>query len=68
VALSSALALNNAVLPYALKLADKGWEKALEEDANLRNGLNVCRGQITHEAVARALELPYSPKFLPQAA
>jgi alanine dehydrogenase len=40
----------------------------MEEDANLRNGLNVCRGQITHEAVAKALELPYSPKFLPRAA
>ena len=62
VPLTSALALNNAVLPYAMKLADKGWKAALAEDANLRNGLNVCRGEITHSGVAESLSLPFTPK------
>jgi len=61
VPLSSALALNHAVLPYALRLADMGWKEALMADRNLRNGLNVCRGEITHESVAQALDLPYNP-------
>jgi len=58
VPLTSALALNNAVLPYGLKLADKGWKAALQADPNLRNGLNVCEGKITHEGVAQSLSLP----------
>jgi alanine dehydrogenase len=61
VPLTSALALNNAVLPYALKIADKGWKQALMEDPNLRNGLNVCRGEIVYKSVAEALKLPYNP-------
>jgi alanine dehydrogenase len=66
VPLTSALALNNAVLPYALALADKGWKKALLEDANLRRGLNVCKGKITHKGVAESLKLEYveTPKEL----
>lgn len=59
VPLSSALALNHAVLPYALALADKGWKKALIEDPNLRRGLNVCKGKITYQSVAEALNLEY---------
>jgi len=62
VPLTSALALNHAVLPYALKLADKGWKAALLADPNLRAGLNVCRGEITHENVAQALALPFNPR------
>lgn len=61
VPLSSALALNHAVLPYGLALADKGWKQAILEDESLRNGLNVVKGEITYENVASALELPYSP-------
>lgn len=57
VPMTSAQALNNAVLPYALALADKGWQKALREDENLRNGLNVCAGKITHKGVADSLKL-----------
>lgn len=60
VPMTSAQALNNAVLPYALALADKGWKKALQEDENLRNGLNVCAGAITHRGVAESLNLPLS--------
>lgn len=60
VPLTSALALNHSVLPYALKLANQGWEKALSADPNFRNGLNVCKGKITHKAVADALDLAYA--------
>ena len=55
VARSSTLALSNATLPYAIQLADKGWAQALLDNVHLRNGLNVCRGKVTYEAVARDL-------------
>ncbi len=55
VARTSTLALNNATLPYAIALADKGWKTALSEDAGLRNGLNIHDGKITFKAVATAL-------------
>jgi alanine dehydrogenase len=58
---TSTVALNNATLPYVLALADHGWQRALREDAHLRNGLNICRGRVTHPAVARALDLPFTP-------
>jgi alanine dehydrogenase len=61
VARTSTFALNNATLPFALALADKGWRRALREDAHLRNGLNVAHGAITHQAVARDLGLPCTP-------
>ncbi len=57
---TSAYALNNAVLPYGLELADKGWVKALQENRHLRNGLTVCKGKITQPEVARDLKLDYS--------
>jgi alanine dehydrogenase len=60
VPMTSAQALNNAVLPYALALADKGWKRALREDESLRHGLNVCTGHITHKGVADSLNLPLS--------
>lgn len=62
VPLTSAQALNNAVLPYALALADHGWQAALLKDPNLRHGLNVCFGEITHAGVAESLDLPYVPQ------
>jgi alanine dehydrogenase len=40
-----------------LAIADKGWKRALADDAHLRNGLNVAFGRITYRAVAEALEL-----------
>lgn len=58
---TSAHALNNAVLPYALDLADKGWRQALTQNPHLKNGLNVCHGKITHSHVAEGLNLPYTP-------
>lgn len=61
VARTSTFALNNATLPFVLALADKGWRRALAEDPHLRHGLNVHAGALTHEAVARDLDLPYTP-------
>jgi alanine dehydrogenase len=60
VARTSTFALNNATLPFILALADKGYRRALSEDAHLRNGLNVHRGKLTYEAVATSLGLPYT--------
>lgn len=59
VARTSAQALNNAVLPYALQIANKGWQRALLENRHLLNGLTVCRGKVTHEQVAHDLQLAY---------
>lgn len=61
VARTSTFALNNAILPHALALANKGWQQALRDDAHLRNGLNVAHGHVTHEAVARQLGYAYMP-------
>jgi len=58
---TSTFALNNATLPFTLALADKGWKRALAEDAHLRNGLNVAGGQVTCRPVAEALHYKYAP-------
>ncbi len=55
VARTSTFALNNATLPFMLAIADKGYKKALRDDPHLRAGLNVHRGKVTYEAVARDL-------------
>lgn len=54
VPVTSTYALTNATLPYAIALANKGWRGAMREDLNLAKGLNVCEGQITYDAVAKA--------------
>ncbi len=61
VARTSTVALNNATLPFVLAIADRGWRGALGDDPHLRDGLNICRGRVTHPAVARALDLPLTP-------
>jgi alanine dehydrogenase len=61
VARTSTLALNNATLPFVLALADKGWKRALREDAHFGNGLNIATGKVTNRAVAEALTLDYTP-------
>jgi alanine dehydrogenase len=58
VARTSAFALNNATLPFALKIANLGAEAAMAADPHLANGLNVSGGKIRHAAVAEALSLP----------
>ena len=49
---TSTLALNNATLPFLVKLANKGYRKALSEDKNFLAGLNVHKGDVTYKAVA----------------
>jgi alanine dehydrogenase len=61
VARTSTFALNNATLPFTLALANKGWQRACQDDEHLRAGLNVHAGRLTYEAVARALDRPYTP-------
>ena len=61
VARTSTFALNNATIGHAVALATKGWREALSSDAHLRNGLNVCQGKVTYEAVARDLGYDYVP-------
>jgi len=52
---TSTFALTNATFPYALKLANEGYKKALSNEPALRSGLNICLGSITHQAVAMSL-------------
>ena len=58
---TSTFALNNATLPFTLALADKGYKRAMIEDCHLRDGLNVCCGQVTYAAVAQAHGLDLLP-------
>ena len=60
VARTSTFALNNATLPFAVALANKGYKKALAEDPHLMNGLNIHEGKVTYKAVAQALKLKYT--------
>jgi alanine dehydrogenase len=57
---TSTLALTNATLPYALRLAGMGWVKAAQESLELRNGLNVIRGEVVYKAVADTFNLSYT--------
>ncbi len=59
VARTSAFALNNATLPFALRIANLGADAALAADPHLANGLNVSGGKIRHQAVAEALDLTF---------
>ncbi|MFN9213287.1 MAG: alanine dehydrogenase [Gemmatimonadota bacterium] len=58
---TSTLALTNATFPYAMKLANLGWQDACRRDGALRKGLNVVRGQVTYPGVAEAFDLPLVP-------
>ena len=55
---TSTLALTNATFPYLLQIAEKGWERATEENAGLRAGLNIVRGDIVLHEVAEAFGMP----------
>ncbi len=62
---TSTIALTNATLPYALKLANLGWKKALASDPGFVLGLNTHAGYLTCEPVARDQKLEYvDPKTL----
>jgi len=56
---TSTYALNNATLPFTLALADKGAKQAMLDDVHLLGGLNVCKGKVTEEHVARELGYDY---------
>jgi alanine dehydrogenase len=58
---TSAFALNNATLPFTLALADKGPKEAMLQNPHLLNGLNVHRGKVTYQDVARDLGYDYVP-------
>jgi alanine dehydrogenase len=58
---TSTYALCNVTLPYALPLADKGYERAARENSALQHGVNVARGRVTNKAVADTFGLPYQP-------
>ena len=58
---TSTFALTNATLPYALDLANKGFEQAIKDDHGLREGVNTYAGKLTYEAVATSQELEYTP-------
>lgn len=58
---TSTFALTNATLPYALDLANKGFETAIAEDAGLYEGVNTYAGKLTYEAVATSQNLEYTP-------
>lgn len=58
---TSTFALTNATLPYALDLANKGFEKAIAEDAGLQEGVNTYAGKLTYDAVAESQGIEYTP-------
>ncbi len=57
---TSTIALTNATLPYALKIAQRGAEKAMRENPALMKGLNVYKGSLTLRAVANAQGFEYT--------
>jgi alanine dehydrogenase len=57
---TSTLALTNATLPYAIQLANKGWEKACRENEELAKGLNVVNGEVVYKGVSDAWGLSLS--------
>jgi len=64
VPLTSTFALNNATLPYIIKLANKGYKEALLSDQHFLNGLNVIGGQVTCQSVAENLGFEFvEPRF-----
>ena len=61
---TSTLALTNATLPYAIQLADKGWQRACRENPELALGLNIVEGKVVYKPVAEAWGLNYEPLAL----
>lgn len=51
---TSTVALTNVTLPYVLKLANLGWEKATEKDASLQKGLNIVKGDVVYKEITEA--------------
>jgi alanine dehydrogenase len=55
---TSTIALTNATLPYAIRIANKGWQQACRDDKALKLGLNVVQGKVVYQGVADAFDLP----------
>ena len=60
VAKTSALALTNATLPYAVEIANKGWKQAMRENTEIKLGANVVNGKVTYKGVAEAFNIDYT--------
>src|SRR5690606_6303660 len=58
---TSTIALCNATLPYALKIANLGYEKAAAQDPGLGEGINCVAGRVTNSAVAESLQMQFQP-------
>ena len=58
---TSTLALTNATLPYAVEIANKGWQKAMQENPEIKPGANVVQGKVTYQGVAEAFGLELTP-------
>jgi len=58
---TSTLALTNATLPYAVEIANKGWQKAMQENPEIKPGANVVQGKVTYQGVAEAFGLEFTP-------
>lgn len=58
---TSTFALNNATLPFVMSLVTKGVKQALLSDKHLLNGLNIHKGKVTYEVIAKELGYPYVP-------
>jgi alanine dehydrogenase len=61
VAKTSTIALTNATLPYAVQIANKGWQQAMRENPEIKLGANVMNGKVTYQAVAETFGLEYTP-------
>ena len=61
VAKTSTIALTNATLPYAVQIANKGWQRAMHENPEIKLGANVMKGKVTYQAVAETFGLEYTP-------
>ncbi len=58
---TSTLALTNATLPYAVEIANKGWQQAMQENPEIKAGANVIKGKVTYQGVSDAFGLAYTP-------
>ena len=53
--------MTNATLPYAVPIANKGWQRAMRENPEIKLGANVINGKVTYQAVAETFGLAHTP-------
>ena len=58
---TSTFALTNATLPYVLEIANKGYERAMQENPEVARGMNLIKGDVVHKVVAESLGMSYRP-------